>query len=148
MKRISLAAVIAGGVTDVAVSGIVGTPLVFYVIISRHLAGMPKAQMSAAMKAAIHSSPLLFSVQMTLGLLCSVLGAWVGARVARHDEVLNGLASMSLGTVVGIMDLASGKSSNPLWLQLVLMLILVPACGLLGGRLARKRRPAAAAVSR
>jgi hypothetical protein len=90
--------------------------------------------------AAIRANPLLFGLQSLMGLVCSVLGGYVAARVANHDELLNGLLACLLPVALGIFSLATSKNSGPLFLQ-VLLLVASPLCSRLGGhlRLVQKR---------
>ena len=57
----------------------------------------------------------------------------------KHDELLNGGLSSFLCVAFGIYTMASGKDSNALWVQ-VLMLLASPALALIGGDLMRRQR--------
>jgi hypothetical protein len=131
MRKVSVKAVLIGGITDVVLSAILGIPLGIYVMASRGIFGLPKEQMQAATVSAIHGSAGLYAIQLIIGLGCSVLGGYVAARIAKHDELLNGIVASWLCVAFGIYSLAAGKSSEPV--VLVLLLIAVtPACYLLG----------------
>src|ERR1700751_3922643 len=82
--------------------------------------------------ASIRASPFLYGLQSAIGLACSVLGGYVAARVARHDELLNGLLASFLPVVLGIYSLATSEDRGPLLLPL-LLLIAGPLCSSLGG---------------
>ncbi|MCG2641381.1 hypothetical protein ACFPFP_18750 [Bradyrhizobium sp. GCM10023182] len=75
-----------------------------------------------------------------LGGLCSVLGGYVSARIARHDEVLNGALASILCVGLGIY--AAARGTGHLWLD-ILYLPLGPALAALGGYL-RSRQAATA----
>jgi hypothetical protein len=74
-----------------------------------------------------------------LGALCSVLGGYVSARIAKHDEVLNGALSAILCVGIGVYAVLSGSAASHLGLHLV-FLPLSPALGALGGYLSSRRK--------
>jgi putative membrane protein (TIGR04086 family) len=86
-----------------------------------------------------HATPWLYGTQLLLGLACSVLGGYVAAWLAKHDELLNGGLSSLLCAAIGIYSIASGKDSHAPSVQ-VLMLISAPVCGFLGGYLRLRQR--------
>jgi hypothetical protein len=87
----------------------------------------------------IHGNVPLYVGQLLVGLACSVLGGYVAAWLAKHDELLNGGLSCFLCVALGIYTMASGKDSNALWVQ-ILMLLASPALALFGGDLMRRQR--------
>jgi len=70
---------------------------------------------------------------------CSVLGGYIAARLAKHDELLNGLLSSFLCVSLAVYTIASGKDTNTLWVQ-IFLLVASPAFALLGGDLMRRQR--------
>jgi hypothetical protein len=133
MNKISVKGVVVGGVTDIVATVILTIPLVIY-LIATEPTGTPKDPLQAAIMAAIRADPLLYGLQSLIGLACSVLGGYVAARVAKHDELLNGLLASFLPVALGVYSLAIGKNSGPLLLP-VLLLIASPLCSRLGGHL-------------
>jgi hypothetical protein len=133
MNKISVKGVVVGGVTDIVATVILTIPLIIY-LIETELTGTPKDPLQAAIMAAIRAHPLLYGLQSLIGLACSVLGGYVAARVAKHDELLNGSLASFLPVALGVYSLATGKNSGPLLLP-VLMLIASPLCSRLGGHL-------------
>jgi hypothetical protein len=61
-----------------------------------------------------------------------VLGGYVSARIAKHDELLNGALSSILCVGGGMYAVISGSAADDLWMHLV-FLPLSPALGTLGG---------------
>jgi hypothetical protein len=133
MNKISIRGVVVGGAVDIVTTVILTLPLVVYVI-ATELPGAFKDPLPAAVMATIQASPLLCGLQSVIGLACSVLGGYVAARVARHDELLNGLLASSLPVALGVYSLTSDKDSGPLLLP-VLLLIASPLCSGFGGKL-------------
>jgi hypothetical protein len=135
MKNISIKAVVVGGVIDIVATVFLTLPLVVYAIPTEligSLNGLVPAQ--AAVMASIRASPLLYGLQSVIGLACSVLGGYVAARVAKHDELLNGLLASSLPVALGLYSLAANTGSGPLFLS-VLLLVASPLCSGFGGHL-------------
>jgi hypothetical protein len=133
MNRISVKAVVVGGVTDIVASVILPLPLIVY-LIATEVTGTPKEPLQAAVMTAIRANPLLYGLESLISLACSVLGGYVAARVAKHDEMLNGLLASFLPVALGVYSLAISKDSGPLLLP-VLLLIASPLCSMLGGHL-------------
>jgi hypothetical protein len=133
MTKISVKGVMVGGVTDIVATVVLTIPLIVY-LIATELTGTPKDPLQAAIMAAIRANPFLYGLQSLIGLACSVLGGYVAARVAKHDELLNGLLASFLPVALGVYSLATGKNSGPLLLP-VLLLIASPLCSRLGGQL-------------
>jgi hypothetical protein len=73
-----------------------------------------------------------------LGGLCSVLGGYVSARIAKHDEILNGALSSILCIGFGVYALLGGGAAGHSALHLI-FLPLSPALGALGGYLSSRR---------
>jgi hypothetical protein len=136
MNKISIRGVVVGGVIDIVATVILTLPLVVAYAIPTELTGTLKdlLQAQTAVMATIRASPFLYGLQSAIGLACSVLGGYVAARVAKHDELLNGLLASSLPVALGVYSLATNKDSGPLLLP-VLLLIASPLCSGLGGHL-------------
>ena len=93
MNKISVKGVVVGGVTDIVAAVILPLPLIVY-LIATEVTGTPKEPLQAAIMTAIHANPLLYGLESLIGLACSVLGGYVAARVAKHDELLNGCSRL------------------------------------------------------
>jgi drug/metabolite transporter (DMT)-like permease len=84
-------------------------------------------------------SAWLYGLQLTIGLACSVLGGYVAARVAKHDELLNGLLSSFLCIAIGVISIFSGKDSQSVLVQ-IFLLAAAPAFAFLGGYLRQTQK--------
>ncbi|MGH9493708.1 MAG: hypothetical protein ACRD3B_01820 [Candidatus Sulfotelmatobacter sp.] len=135
--RVSIIAVVIGGVTDVVSSSLLALPVVFYVMVKNDLLRSPNG--SAAIASSIHSSAWLYGLQLTIGLGCSVLGGYVAAWIAKHDEPLNGLLSSFLCTAIGVYSILSGKDSQSVLVQ-ILLLMAAPVFAFLGGYLRQTQK--------
>jgi putative membrane protein (TIGR04086 family) len=103
------------------------------------MAHTPNDQLGAAISAVTHASPWLCATQLLVGLLCSLLGGYVAAWLAKHDELLNGTLSSLPCLAVGFYSMALGKDSHAHWVQF-LMLVAAPICGFFGGYLRVQQR--------
>jgi len=137
--KVSVKGVLIGGIVDVLSSTLLGLPLAIYAMSKVDLAHTPKDQLGPAIAAASHAIPWLYGTQLLLGLACSVLGGYVAARLAKHDEQLNGALSSFLCLAIGIYSIASGKDSHAHWVQ-ILFLISSPVSGFFGGYLRLRQR--------
>lgn len=135
MKRISLKGVAIGNIADIVSSNIIGLLLAAYILISSAPSGLADGSATQVLMA---SSFYRVSV-IILGALCSVLGGYVSARIAKHDDVLNGALSSVLCIGFGIYALLSGSAAGHLGLHLALLPVSV-ALGALGGYLSFWRR--------
>jgi hypothetical protein len=98
--------------------------------------GSPPDHDAASVAAALKTSNVFLAASTILGGPWSILGGYVSARIAKHDEMLNGTLSSILCTGFGIYSLVNGTGS--LWLH-VLYLLLSPALGAPGGYLQSRR---------
>jgi hypothetical protein len=121
MRRVSIAGILAGGVVDVAASIFCGS---FMVLIVTH-------NFQTAHTSAGSSWPIALTLLLN-GLACSILGGFVAAVLARHDELLNAGLSSCLCVAIGIWVILTGREPQPLWGQ-ILLLAASPACAVVGG---------------
>lgn len=145
MSKLSVKGILLGGIADVVATNILAIPIVAYVATKIDLAHTPKEQMQAAILAVMHANPLLFAAQIAVGVGCSILGGYLGARLAKHDELVNGTLSSWLCVGIGVYAMASGKAQDSVFMQLA-DFIAAPAAGLLGGYLRFKQVRGAAPV--
>jgi hypothetical protein len=136
MTRVSFKGVAIGNVVDIVASNVVMMPVMIYFVASAKMGSQPIAPESVT--ETLRASNAFLAVSSILGGLCSILGGYVSARIAKHDEVLNGTLSSILCVGLGIYAIVNG--TGHLWLHL-LYLLLSPAFGALGGYL-RSRQAA------
>lgn len=140
--KISVLAVAIGGISDVVLSTLLAIPVIIYVMIKYDLLHAPHG--AAAIASTIGSSAWLYGLQLIVGMAGSVLGGYIAARLAKHNELLNGLLSSFLCITIGVYSALSGKNSHPILWQ-TFLLISAPALALLGGYLSQKRKQSAIA---
>lgn len=138
MKKISIKAVLIGGVVDVFSPAILALPLTLYVMSRLDVTHIPQDRLSAAVTAAMHGNPLIYGIQLALGMAGSALGGYVAGLIARHDHMLNGALSSWLCLAIGVYTLSAGKNSHSLTME-ILMLASSPVLALCGGYIASRR---------
>ena len=140
MARLSIKAALVGSVTDILSTNLLMIPLILYVI--AHAPAQDEA-VKRAVLVAIQTNPVYLAISMLVGSFCSVLGGYVAARIAKHDELLNGAASSFLCVLSGLYGIAFGDSHFPLWAEVLDIPTSVALAGLGGWiRLRQKNRAA------
>jgi MFS family permease len=138
VRKLSLAAITVGGIVDIVATTALAIPLLVYAAIESGLSSLPPAEQTDALAQAMQASSGLQIAGWALGVLASVLGGYVAARIARRDEVLHGALSAFLCLALGVYALASGSGDNHVW-QHVAGFVLSPALGAFGGYLRQRR---------
>jgi hypothetical protein len=133
MSRLSIKGTVIGGIVDVVASSLLGIPLVVYAMVRVGALHLPREQAPMAVTALIHADLGLRAAQLVLGGLCSVLGGYLAAWIAKHDEMLNGAGSSFLCVAIGLYSLTAGKT--PVDGFHIVLLVASPALGALGGYL-------------
>jgi hypothetical protein len=134
MGRISIKGVLIGGVVDTFASALIGVFAAIIVASVSHLTHVPRE--------VFHRHGILDLVLILNGLASSALGGFVAARLANHDELLNGGLSSSLCLLISLFFMARGIDHHPAVVQL-LSLLAAPAFAVFGGylRLRQKGNP-------
>jgi len=141
MRKVSIKGVLIGGITDVGLSMLLGLPFGIYAGLEVAIAHTPNNQMHSTIAAIMHR-PAIFITGLLIGSGCSILGGYIAARLAKHDELLNGCLSAFLCVASGIWVVSTHQSFVPIWQQIA-ELVASPIFGLLGGYLRLKQnRPA------
>jgi hypothetical protein len=141
LKKISFLGFLVGSVVDIVASNIWGVFATFYVIATHSLLSTSATTMTSQVLQIFKNDPLIITANLIVGGLCSILGGYIGALIARHDELLNGALSSFFCVMLGIYSIVNGSSSSPLALAL-LSLLIGPALCMFGGylRLLQKTR--------
>ena len=134
MRALSWKGVVLGGITDIVATNIAVIPLAIVAAMGTDVTSLPEAERGKALIAVMHAS---LGFQMTgwvLGAMCSILGGYVAARLAKRSELLNGALSAYFCVGVGVYSIVAGHSATPLWQHLVAF-VGSPILGGLGGYL-------------
>jgi hypothetical protein len=133
--RVSFVAVVLGGITACVASTILTLPFVIYVMVKYDPLHAPEG--SAARAFSVYSIGWLYA--LAIGFGCSVVGGYIAARVAKHDELLNGLLSSFLSIAIGIYPVVSSWHSQSAFAG-IFSLLAAPAFALLGGYLRQTQK--------
>lgn len=139
MRRIAVRSVIVGGVVDVFASSFLGAVSVVFVLLLLSIAHTPADRTSGIVSDVVRGNPWYLAAQLVIGGACSVLGGYIAARLARHDERLNGALSSFACVGSGIVALAVGYDRQQAVLEIA-MLPLAPLLGFAGGYLRERQR--------
>ena len=140
MSRVSLKGVVVGGITDILATNIAALPVVFYLVSTIDLSATPEDQIVRLITSSLQSSARIFTILTVSGSICSLLGGYVAARIAKRGVVLNGFLSSFLCLALSLYSLLWGTCPIPVW-QHVALLPLGPACGAIGGYVMTVQNP-------
>jgi hypothetical protein len=129
-------AILIGVIVDTAATILSGIVLVSF--FAAHAASQGDGGTSVEEFDAIVTSPTFLLASLVVGTLCTVLGAFVGARRAACFHVRHG-AWIAVGSaVIALVSYAASTQAepSPLWFDLVGFALIIPA-GVAGGLLAR-----------
>jgi hypothetical protein len=136
MKSISLKAVFIGGIVDVGASTIAG--IIAAILATGILAASHQGGSAADAARALAASSNYRLAMYVLGGSFSILAGYIAARIARHDQVLNGALSSWLCVLLSIGEL-TWQGSLPS-LGMLSGLVLSPLLGAAGGYLGTRGR--------
>jgi len=132
VRRISLKAILIGGVVDIVATNLASLPLLVGVFASHSLASLPPDQQVAALTAALVDSPSLYTTGLLIGAACSLLGGWVAANIVRRDETIHGALSAFACIALGLYGWSEASAYVGAWEHLAFF-VLSPALGAFGG---------------
>jgi hypothetical protein len=114
MGRVSVKGAVVGAITDIVMTNVALIPLSLYIAHSLKVTGMPPQRATHAVLAALKGDPLYYTLSLLLGGFCSILGGNVSAKIAKHDEILNGAMFSFLCVGSGVYAMVYESSSLPL----------------------------------
>jgi hypothetical protein len=139
VSPLSLKGIVLGGITDIVATNIVAFPIVIVAALQADAVNLPKEEQTRAVIDTLQGTPSLFVTQLVLGALCSVLGGYVAARIAKRSPLLNGALSAFLCVGFGLYSLVARADALGPWSHPG-FLLLSPALGAMGGWLWQRRR--------
>jgi peptidoglycan/LPS O-acetylase OafA/YrhL len=132
MREISIKAVLVGLVADVG-----GTAAFFFVF--SLLGGILLSSMGRDIEELdVYTKTTGFLVLSSIGgTLFSAFGGYVSARIAGRAEIKNASATGVLSAATGLLFLVLSPDSSPVWLDVLVLIAIVP-CAMLGGHVCLK----------
>jgi len=134
MNRVSIKGVVLGGIIDIVATNIAALPVVILAGLRASVHTLPKDQQTRTVIETLQNTPSLYLTQMVVGGLCSILGGYVAARIAKRGAILNGALSAFLCVASGVYPFVTKADSLSPWAHAGFFL-LSPALGALGGYL-------------
>jgi hypothetical membrane protein len=104
------------------------------VIISYKLLQTPPAEMTSRVLQIFKTDPRIFTANLIVGGFFSILGGYIGALIAKHDELLNGALSSVFCVLTGVYSIVTGSYTGSLVLA-ILSLFIDPVLCMFGGYL-------------
>jgi len=139
-KKLSFKGFILGSIADIVGTNIWGFFLIIYLISQYPIQVTSSSQeLTEQLSSIIAANPPIYILNLLIGSAFSILGGFVAAQIAKHDELLNGALSAFLCVITQVYSIVQGNSTFPLVVQ-ILSLLLSPALGALGGYLKLRQR--------
>ncbi len=142
-KKVSILGFVTGSLVDIIGTNIWGGIMTIYVMFSFNLlqsAVLSPTELTASVMNIFKTDPLVISLLQIVGMMFSILGGYIGALIAKHDELLNGALSSFLCVLSGLYGLFSGTYPIYIILLEILALIVSPLLAMLGGYLRLKQK--------
>ncbi|MBV8748271.1 MAG: hypothetical protein JO103_01015 [Candidatus Eremiobacteraeota bacterium] len=144
MRRFAVKGVLIGGVVDIVSTNLFGIPVVMVAVFSTATPSSSTVNQSAAFMALL-ATPVYKVSLFVAGACASILGGYVAAWLAKHDELLNGALSAYLCILSGLIGMVTVAATPSDRLLELAFMPLSPALGLVGGylrlRQVRSRSP-------
>jgi hypothetical protein len=128
--------IFAGVITDIVSTYILGTILLFIILFKRYGPEIPE---EAFQNVALMDNNLLWFA--FLGTVCTVIGGYVGSRMAGSEEIRHGgwVGALSLIFSVYLQLNTESDQVYPQWFTIISVALVIPA-GVLGGYIAKSMR--------
>ena len=130
--------IFAGALADIVSTYILGSILLMFLLYRQYGTNIPQEALTNV--TVIDDNILLFSI---LGFLCTVIGGFIGSRIARSEEIRHGGWIGVVSLIISVLMEMNGNTGGnyPKWATILSIAAVIPA-GVLGGyiaMLARKR---------
>ena len=139
MRRVSVIGALFGGILDIVATFVTSIPLMAVAFAQLQLMQLPAPERTAALMKAMGPGSSYYLLGLALGSVCSVLGGYVAARIAKRDERLNGALSAWLCMLSGLYSWWTGAYAATAMAHMG-YLILSPVMGALGGYLRERTK--------
>lgn len=130
MSQLNVRAVLIGSLVDIGGTFLVGSLLIAAV------ATATGATTPEDLARTLDGSPTLQLATLAVGLLMTLLGAYVAARLAPEAERLHAFAVGVISTLIGFSSVFASPESSPFWAQAAGLILTVPAA-FAGGEIRR-----------
>ncbi|MCT4618750.1 MAG: hypothetical protein N4A62_05110 [Marinisporobacter sp.] len=128
-NKLSFKAIFIGLLVDYIGSIVLGTLQFFVVMASSWKQGVNITETLLSLK--------MLSISFFLGIICSILGGYVAAKISKHNEIKHALFVGILSDGISIVMNIIGTIAIPFWYSVSSIILVVPAA-IFGGYLGRK----------
>ena len=129
-QKISFKGVIIGAIVDIVGTNIWGIVAAVYLSSKYQLYSLPTAEQMPRLHDLLVQDPVVVVLNMFIGGGFTVVGGYIAARIANHDELLNGTLASFLCVIFALLAIGS---SSILWV--IVGVIVNPILGFAGGYL-------------
>jgi hypothetical protein len=105
LKRISIKGIVLGSIAGIITSIVLTMLLLMYV---KTTYDFSKSHGGINLSEIVDNDSALFPVQLFIDSFSSALGGYIAARLAKHDELLNGALTVSPSVSIGLYVFLSG----------------------------------------
>jgi hypothetical protein len=133
-EKISFKGVIIGAVADVVGTNVWGAVAAIYLSSKYHLYSLPVSEQVSQLTALISTEPVVTILNVLIGSCFTIMGGFIAARIARHDELLNGTLASFLCVLFALLSLGS---SSIVWV--VVGIVANPLLAFSGGYLSKRK---------
>ena len=130
LSGLNVRALVIAWVIDIVGSSVIGLVALFVVLLSKSLSAEQLADQ--AFVTSLFYEPEVLTASLLGGSFCSIVAAYVAARIAGTREIAHGLASSAAGIAVTLSSIRQMSESLPAWL-IYGSLALGVALGFVGG---------------
>lgn len=134
MSELKVRAVLIGSLVDFGGTFVAGSLFIAGVAV------VTGATTQEQLARVIDASTTLLGASLALGLLMTLLGAYVAARLAPGAERLHAFAVGVVSTLIGFSSVFAAPDASPFWAQAAGLVLTVPAA-FAGGELRRATAP-------
>jgi len=129
LQKLSLKGIIVGAFLNVGGTIAWGVLEAFYFLLTNNLHSLPYTQQVSKLTS-LMTDPSIVALNIVIGGGFSILGGYIAARIAKHDELLNATLSSFICILLALPTLGSASLQN-----IVLGIVANPLLSLLGGYL-------------
>lgn len=127
-QKVSFKAVIIGAVVDVVGTNVWGLIAGVYISAKYHLYALPAAEQMNQLHTLLLQDSVVTILNVIIGGGFTIIGGYIAARIAKHDELLNGTLASFLCVIFALFAIGS---TSIMWV--LIGVIANPILGLAGG---------------
>lgn len=136
MPKLSYKGIVIGSISDIVLTNLFTIPLLVYIVYHMGSSEMPSGKM---LMQELNENSYYSTIAFSIGSICSVIGGYIAAKIAKVNELLHGALASFLCVSTGIYSIFTGTSKYTLTMHLLIILFTI-ALSTLGGYLRLRQR--------